>query len=92
MPQANLEFRKIPSLKFLYEVNGGGTKIRNARSKRCHHRRHRIFDYDVIYRNAETGHSDHDTGKEQSTKYLVGTTDRWNDSKQAEEKDRVKHL
>ena len=25
------------------------------------------------------------------TGYLVGTTDRWNDSKQAEEKDRVKH-
>lgn len=55
-------------------------------------RRHRIFDYDVIYlRNAETGHSNHDTGKEQSTKYLVGTIDRWNDAKQAEEHDRVKH-
>lgn len=26
------------------------------------------------------------------TGYLVGTTDRWNNSKQAEEKDRVKHL
>lgn len=25
------------------------------------------------------------------TGYLVGTTDRWNDAKQAEEKDRVKH-
>ena len=25
------------------------------------------------------------------TGYLVGTTDRWNDSKQAEERDRVKH-
>lgn len=35
MPQANLEFRKIPSLKFLYEVNGDGTIFRNARSKRC---------------------------------------------------------
>ena len=31
----NLEFRKIPSLKFLYEVNCDGTKFRNARSKRC---------------------------------------------------------
>ena len=30
----NLEFRKIPSLKFLYEVNCDGTIIRNARSKR----------------------------------------------------------
>lgn len=26
------------------------------------------------------------------TGYLVGTTDRWNDSKQAEERDRVKHV
>jgi len=25
------------------------------------------------------------------TGYLVGTTDRWNDAKQAEERDRVKH-
>lgn len=25
------------------------------------------------------------------TGYLVGTTDRWNDAKRAEEKDRVKH-
>lgn len=25
------------------------------------------------------------------TGYLVGTLDRWNDAKQAEEKDRVKH-
>ena len=24
-------------------------------------------------------------------KYLVGTTDRWNDAKQSEEHDRVKH-
>ena len=29
-------------------------------------RRHRIFDYDVIYLNAETGHSNHEMGKEQS--------------------------
>lgn len=26
------------------------------------------------------------------TGYLVGTTDRWNNAKKAEEKDRVKHL
>ena len=32
-------------------------------------------------------------GKEQSTLkvYLVGTLERWNDAKQAEERDRVKH-
>ena len=210
--ETNLEFRKIPSLKFLYEVNCDGTKIRNARSKRClkcrkeshhdsgdywttlvkiagkvhrvfihrvvaecwlgqkpegyevdhidrnslnnhwtnlryvtrseqmlnrnysrtipiclkrdsetlcfetstqaakylaqvyphkneksfkdkfYHRRKRIFDFDVIYlRNAETGRGSQDTGKEQSTQYLVGTTDRWNDAKKSEEHDRVKH-
>ena len=30
-------------------------------------RRHRIFDYDVIYLNAETGHGNQEMGKEQST-------------------------
>ena len=35
MSTSNLEFRKIPSLQFLYEVNCDGTIIRNARSKRC---------------------------------------------------------
>ena len=34
MQSANLEFRKIPSLQFLYEVNGDGTVIRNVKSKR----------------------------------------------------------
>ncbi len=235
MQKANLEFRKIPSLKFLYEVNCDGTKFRNARSKRClkcyrqshnskteywvatvpiegrnrkifihkvvaecwlgkkpegyevdhidrnslnnhwtnlryvtrsqqmlnrdyvsmwdtlmknlaignkghinpvrlsngvetiefptarraakylakvyphkkeksfndkfYMRRKRIFDYDVTYLNAETGHGDQEMGKEQSNLislfddelYLVGTTDRWNNAKRAEERERVKH-
>ena len=34
MSTSNLEFRKIPSLKFLYEVNSNGTVIRNVKSKR----------------------------------------------------------
>ena len=34
MSTSNLEFRKIPSLKFLYEVNCDGTIFRNSRSKR----------------------------------------------------------
>lgn len=41
-----LEYRKIPSLQFLYEVNGNGTVIRNVKSKRhlklfrtCHNSR-----------------------------------------------------
>lgn len=33
--EENLEFRKIPSLNFLYEVNCDGTKFRNVRTKRC---------------------------------------------------------
>ena len=33
---------------------------------KLYHRRHRIFDYDVIYLNAETGHGSQDMGKEQS--------------------------
>lgn len=58
-----------------------------------YHRRKHIFDYDVDYLNAETGHGNHEMGKEQSTNnvYLVGTVDRWNDAKKAEERDRVKH-
>ena len=31
---SNLEFRKIPSLKFLYEVNENGTIFRNVKSKK----------------------------------------------------------
>ena len=31
---SNLEFRKIPSLEYLYEVNENGTIIRNVKSKR----------------------------------------------------------
>ena len=34
MHHANLEFHKIPSLQFLYEVNFNGTIIRNVKSKK----------------------------------------------------------
>ena len=30
---SNLEFRKIKSLQFLYEINENGTIIRNVKSK-----------------------------------------------------------
>ena len=30
----NREFRKVPSLQFLYEVNGDGTILRNVKSKK----------------------------------------------------------
>lgn len=36
-----------------------------------YHRRKRIFDYDVEYLNAETGHGNHETGKEQSTEMCI---------------------
>lgn len=64
-----------------------------------YHRRKRIFDYDVIYLNAETGHGNQEKGKEQSNLislfddelYLTGDLNSWNDAKRAEEKERVKH-
>ena len=31
---ANLEFRKIKSLLFLYEINSNGTIVRNVKSKK----------------------------------------------------------
>lgn len=34
MNNSNLEFRKIPSLDFLYEVNSNGTILRNVKSKK----------------------------------------------------------
>ena len=34
MQNANLEFRKIPSLQFLYEINENGTIFRNVKSKK----------------------------------------------------------
>lgn len=43
MENPNLEFRKIPSLQFLYEVNSNGTVIRNVKSKRhlkCFKKKH----------------------------------------------------
>jgi len=65
-----------------------------------YHRRHRIFDYDVIYRNAETGHGNQEKGKEQSNLislfddelYLTGDLNSWNNAKRSEERERVKHL
>lgn len=34
MNNSNLEFRKIKSLKFLYEINSNGTILRNIKSKK----------------------------------------------------------
>lgn len=53
-------------------------------------RRSHVYGFDVIYLNVETA-CVRATAQGTVQKYLVGTTDRWNDSKQAEEHDRVKH-
>ena len=34
MTKSNLEFRKIPSLKYLYEISEDGRIMRNAKSKK----------------------------------------------------------
>ena len=49
--------------KFLAEAYG---KKEKSFSDKFHHRRKRIFDFDVLYLNAETGHGNQETGKEQS--------------------------
>lgn len=54
-------------------------------------RRSHIYDYDIIYLNAETKRNG---SKEQEIVHksdLVGTTDRWNSGKLAELKDRIIH-
>ena len=69
--------------------------VEHIRAKFKKHRAF-VYGYDVIYRNVETACV---RPKGQRTVqlslfddlYLVGTIDRWNDSKQAEEHDRVKH-
>lgn len=49
-----------------YLASKYGKTFGSIRGKFSKHR-HRIFDYDVIYLNAETGHGNQETGKEQST-------------------------
>ena len=66
--------------------------VEHMRGQLKKHRSH-IYDFDVIYlRNAETVHV---RSTEQETVhdnvYLTGSLDSWNDSKQSEEHDRVKH-
>lgn len=69
-----------------------GKSYKTIRGKLAKHR-HRIFEYDVEYLGcAETGRGDQEKGKEQSTRvYLTGNLNTWNDAKQSEERDRVKH-
>ena len=72
-----------------------GKTVEHVRAKFKKHRSH-VYGFDVIYRNVETACV---RATAQGTVqlslfdnlYLVGVLDRWNDAKQAEEHDRVKH-
>lgn len=66
-----------------------GCKAEHIRYK-LKKRRSFIYGYDVTYRNAETVHRRPHEARN-SPQYLVGTLDRWGNSKLAELKDRVKH-
>lgn len=66
-----------------------GKTVEHVRAKFKKHRSH-VYGFDVIYRNVETA-CVRATAQGTVQKYLVGTIDRWNNAKQAEEKDRVKH-
>ncbi|MBO4400748.1 MAG: HNH endonuclease [Selenomonadaceae bacterium] len=66
-----------------------GQTVEHVRAKFKKRRSH-IYGYKVIYLNGETART-RSTEQETVQEYLVGTTDRWNDSKQSEEHERVKH-
>lgn len=74
--------------KFLSEKYGKKAK---CFSDKFYHRRKHIFDYDVEYCEMQRLDTAAPRSKEQSTKYLVGTLDRFNNAKRAEVADRVKH-
>lgn len=74
--------------KFLSEKYGKKAK---SFSDKLHLRRKHIFDYDVEYCEMQRLDAAASRSKEQSTKYLVGTLDRFNNAKRAEVNDRVKH-
>lgn len=106
--KANLEKAYQATRHPLKLVKGGEEKIfesmneaarqlaaefgKSARSIYCKFQRRRshIYGYDAIYLNVETVRT-RATAQETVQTYLVGTTDRWNDAKQSEEKERVKH-
>lgn len=54
-------------------------------------KRSHIYNYDIIYLNAETKRNGFTEQEIVHESDLVGTTDRWNSGKLAELKDRVKH-
>lgn len=70
----------------VYGMNAEGIRHK-LRKKRSH-----IFDYDIYFLNAETGHAGStEQGTVRDNTYLVGTLDRFNNAKRAEVGDRVKH-
>lgn len=68
-----------------------GRKAEQYRS-RLKKRRSYICGWTVSYRNAETERRRPYGASNSPSKYLVGTLDRFNDAKRAEEHDRVKHM
>lgn len=61
----NIEFPTArKAAKFLAEMYP--YKKEKSFNDKFYHRRKRIFDFDVKYLNAETGHGNHEKGKEQS--------------------------
>ena len=47
---SNLEFRKIPSLLFLYEIRRDGKVFRNVKSKKCYKIEKRDGKYVVLFK------------------------------------------
>ncbi len=82
----------VPSLcaasRLLAERLGGKAEQYRSRLKK---RRSYICGWTVSYRNAETERRRPYGASNSPNKYLVGTLDRFNDAKRAEEADRVKH-
>lgn len=88
------ETREFPTgrqaAKYLATVYPG--KNEKCFNDKFYHRRKHIFDYDVNYLNEETEHGSLNRQETvHSNVYLVGSLDRWNNAKRAEEHDRVKH-
>lgn len=87
------EAMSAPSLcaaaRLLAERLGGRAEQYRARLKK---RRSCISGWMVCYRNAETERRRPYGASNSPLMYLVGTLDRFNDAKRAEEADRVKHM
>ena len=79
----------MAAARFLACYYGQSTEAMRYKLKR---RRNRIYDFDVIFLNVETGHArPTGQGTVHSNVYLTGDLNTWNNAKKAEERERVKH-